>query len=178
MRFAIFVPMALCVAALMTVDAVSNESDKVSVLVSTHQASGQDEVVDSVMEPMIIVGQDVDGPFLDGPMMPHQAQRVPAASLVPGMVLPSPAVSCCTVCCEVRCCCKKVPTTANFCLIDPDGCEIEFCARVPECCVGHQPHVSWRCGALGRKVATLCWDCCDQTVKVVVTRRGKVRVRD
>ena len=175
-----FLPMALFVAAMLSVDAVSNEQEieRVSVLVSTNAplAGQQDDaasVMDALDAPLMM-----DGPVLGGQVVPYQTQRVPSLSPEQTMMMPPPSVAGCDTCCEVVCCCRKCPTTANFCLIDPDGCEVEFCARIPECCVGHQPKVSWRCGIFGRKIATLCWDCCPQTVKVIVTRRGKIKVRD
>jgi len=182
-------PIALLVSSMLSGHAISNEpdADKVSVLVSTNHQ----DVVDSVMEPATEVQASnspvLDGPVTEGSIVTQETQRVPSTNLPPAepVILAEPYASpvtvadaCCTTCYQIKCCCRKVPTTANFCLIDPDGCEVEFCAKVPACCVGHQPQVSWRCGILGRKVATRCWDCCNDTVKVVVTRRGKVRVRD
>ena len=168
-------PIVLVFAAMLAANA--NSDDKVSVLVSAQQQ----EVADSVVVPPVPDNQTIDGVILEDAIAPpHQTQRVPTPILEPAdpIVFPEPylpQMPACHTCCKVRCCCK---TVAEFCLIDPDGCEVEFCAKVPACCAGHTPKVSWRCGILGRKIAILCWDCCDDTVKVIVTRRGKVRVRD
>ena len=95
----------------------------------------------------------------------------------PAVVAPAPQI--CVECHCVTCCCKpkrKIETT--FCLVDPLGCKHDACVRVPACCANEAPRVSWNRRLLGRKVATLCWDCCDHKVKVIVTRRGKVKVHD
>lgn len=93
---------------------------------------------------------------------------------------PAP-VKICTACKCTVCCCKtksnrKVETNLN--LVDPTGCVHHACVQVPVCCLNEAPRVSWKGRLFGRQVATLCWDCCDFEAKVVVTRRGKVRVRD
>jgi hypothetical protein len=69
-----------------------------------------------------------------------------------------------------------VPTV--FCLQDPCGGSHEACVDVPACCGGEQPCVTWRQGAGKRQIAKLCWERCDHKVKVIITRKGKVRVRD
>lgn len=85
----------------------------------------------------------------------------------------------CTECRCVTCCCKpKKHVTTQFELVDPKGCVHVACAKVPVCCTNEAPTVSWKCRLLGRQIATLCWECCDHEIKVVVTRRGKVKVRD
>lgn len=85
----------------------------------------------------------------------------------------------CTTCKHVQCRCRRPAKVATvFCLVDPSGCEHHACINVPACCAGEQPSVSWKGRLFGRQVATLCWACCDKEVKVVVTRRGKVKVRD
>ena len=185
--------LALLATTMLSGEVNSGEPDRVSILQSSFKP-GQvaQENVGSVLEAPIQEGQLVEGPILEGPivqepeLLPYQTQRVPSPqSLAPAesVILPQPPIelppaNICRSCCAKRCCCKPVPSTANFCLIDPDGCEIKFCAKVPACCIGQEPRVEWRCGVLGRKVARLCWDCCEDDIKVVVTRRGKVRVRD
>ncbi len=87
---------------------------------------------------------------------------------------------CCKQCCEQTCCCPCPPPPVEMvvCLQDPCGCcTYEACVCVPACCAGQQPCVTWRGALAGRKVATLCWECCGHEVKVVVTRNGVVRVR-
>ena len=85
--------------------------------------------------------------------------------------------SCGTCCCQ-PCCCRPCPVSTTFVIVDPcTCCSYEICVNVPPCCVGNAPAVDWRGGIFGRRVARLCWNCCDKQVKVVVTRRGKVRVR-
>ena len=81
--------------------------------------------------------------------------------------------------CECVVCCKPPKhQEMEFELVDPNGCAHIACVKVPFCCVNELPVVSWKCRPLGRQIATLFWECCDHEVKVVVTRRGKVRVRD
>lgn len=110
--------------------------------------------------------------------VPVPDQYVPE-SVLQGAPMMMPAASGCGSCCCQPCCCPPpcpVPTT--LCLIDPcTGCSYEVCVEVPPCCVGQQPVVSWRDGLFGRRIASLCWTCCDKQAKVTVTRRGKVRVR-
>ena len=109
----------------------------------------------------------VGNPHLDNPV------------LIQPPVVHAPAAAC-TECRIVTCCRKsKTHSTAEFELIDPSGCVHIACAKVPVCCTNEAPVVSWKCRRLlGRQVATLCWECCDHEVKVIITRRGKVKVRD
>ena len=104
---------------------------------------------------------------------------VPDVVVAPSVVV-APAPNICTECRCVTCCCKpkrKIETT--FCLVDTHGCKHDACVRVPACCANEAPQISWeRRRLLGRQVATLCWECCDHEVKIVITRRGKVKVRD
>ncbi len=104
----------------------------------------------------------------------------PGPAIAPGMVIQgSPSFgSCCVSCGCVTCCCPPPPVKTVICLDEPCGCcTHEICVTVPGCCAGHSPTVSWRHGILGRKIATLCWPCCNHRVKVVITAFGKVRVR-
>lgn len=109
----------------------------------------------------------------------------PAANVAPSIVhvpqVPVLPATVCTKCeCKVCCCKPKQPKKqkATFCLQDPRGCTHDACVKVPACCVGEAPNVQWSRGLLGRQIARLCWNCCDHEVKVIVTRRGKVKVRD
>jgi hypothetical protein len=100
--------------------------------------------------------------------------------------LPAPSVAdsyygsagCCTGrdcrCCR---CCPPPSVATTICLTDPCGCVHEVCLNVPACCADHAPTVTWRSTLFGRHVATLCYDCCDTSGRVIVTRRGKVIVR-
>ena len=84
----------------------------------------------------------------------------------------------CSVCCCDCCCCPPAaPTPMTFCLVDPCGCSHQACINVPACCAGEQPVICWRKGFLRRQIATLTWTCCGHEVEVVVTCRGKVKVR-
>jgi hypothetical protein len=76
-------------------------------------------------------------------------------------------------------CCPPPPMRVTLCVDDPcDPCPafpVTVC--VPACCDA-VPCVSWRKGALGRRVATYVWPSCGHRIEVVVTRRGDVIVRD
>jgi hypothetical protein len=95
------------------------------------------------------------------------------------MMIDQPIISdCCPTCCCSSCCCPPpAPSPTTFCLVDPCGCSHQACINVPACCAGQQPTVCWRSGFLRRQIATVTWDCCGHSVKVVITCRGKVRVR-
>ncbi len=86
--------------------------------------------------------------------------------------------NCVGSCARKKCrCAKPAPVPLEFCLVDPCGCNHVACIEVPVCCLGEQPEISWRQNGRGRQVATLCWNCCDHQVKVIITRNGKVRTR-
>ena len=75
------------------------------------------------------------------------------------------------------CCCPPPPMCKTLCVKDPCGCcscTVNVC--VPGCCC-EEPCVSWRSGIFGRRIATYSWPCCGHSVKVVVNRRGDVKVR-
>ena len=113
--------------------------------------------------------------MMDSIVMGEPMQMAPAGGCQTCGVAPC----CCTpppTCCPTRCC-PPPPTPMVFCLTDPCGCTHEACVKVPACCAGQQPCITWKNGIFGRQIATLCWNCCDHEVKVTVTRRGKVRVR-
>ena len=122
--------------------------------VPSFDASPSDIVNPPVTQGMPSVMQP--GPAIVGPIAPHAGP--------------------CSQCGCATCCCPPTPAWTTLCLTDPCGCctyDVRVC--VPGRCVGCQPVVKWRNGLFGRKIATLCWDC-GHRVKVVVTRRGKVRV--
>ena len=175
--------LCLMVTICFTATLFGQDSHPLSILAnpispSSSLQDGFDSILDTPAPDRLVL----EGPLLqESEIIPQQSQRVPAPILLaPGEVpiaLPVPAAACQT-CCKTKCRCKKVPQKATFCLVAPNGCEHEACAKVPACCAGEAPSVSWKRGILGRMVATLCWECCDHQVKVIVTRRGKVRVRD
>lgn len=75
------------------------------------------------------------------------------------------------------CCCPPPPIQATLCVNPPCSCcntTVDVC--IPGCCT-EAPQVCWKKGLLGRQIGTYTWPCCDHTVKVVVTRRGTVKVR-
>lgn len=74
-------------------------------------------------------------------------------------------------------CCPPPPIQTTLCVNPPCSCcNTTVCVCVPGCCT-EAPTVCWRTGLLGRQVGTYCWPCCGHEVKVVVTRRGDVKVR-
>ena len=75
------------------------------------------------------------------------------------------------------CCCPPPPIKTTLCVKPPCSC----CAKtvsvcIPGCCT-EPPQVCWKKGFLGRQVGIYTWPCCGHSVKVVVTRRGDVKVR-
>ena len=83
----------------------------------------------------------------------------------------------CRQCCVVQSCCPcPPPVEMVICLEDPCCCIHEATVCVPACCAGQLPCVTWRKGVCGRQIATLSWDC-GHDQKVVITGKGKVKVR-
>ncbi len=75
------------------------------------------------------------------------------------------------------CCCPPAPIQTTLCVQAPCSCCVQnVCVCVPGCCT-EAPTVCWRSGLFGRQIATYTWPCCGHSVKVVVTRRGDVKVR-
>jgi hypothetical protein len=75
------------------------------------------------------------------------------------------------------CCCPPAPIEVSLCVAPPCRCcNTTVCVCVPGCCT-EAPTVCWKTGLLGRSVGTYTWPCCGHEVKVVVTRRGEVKVR-
>lgn len=128
--------------------------------------------------PVAPVPQAADIPAPAPVPMPGQTvMEGPAVMLPPMMAAPVPGMGCNT-CCVTPCrCCPPAPKSLTYCLQDPCGCMHEATICVPGCCLGEEPCISWRKGVFGRQIATLCWNCCDHKVTVIVTRKGKVKVR-
>ena len=75
------------------------------------------------------------------------------------------------------CCCPPPPIHTTLCVNPPCSCCSQMVGVcVPGCCT-EAPTVCWKRGFLGRQVGTYTWPCCGHSVKVVVTRRGDVKVR-
>lgn len=127
---------------------------------------------ETVLEKPIIIEQT---PQIHTPPATLSSRLLPPQSshYAPLSVSPEP----CCVICSYRPVSRKC-VEINMCLVDPLGCEYEACIEVPVCCLNETPCIEWNKRLLGRKVATICWECCDHEVKVIVTRRGKVKVRD
>lgn len=139
----------------------------------------------SVLENSVAPGPELISPNADSipqlaPVSPPPSYiELPQAFHKPIEQLPVSPIVVCKECQCKKCCCKPKKVEATVCLVDLHGCDHEVCIEVPVCCQNEAPTVSWKHRRLlGRQVATLCWDCCDHEVKVVVTRRGKVRVHD
>jgi hypothetical protein len=140
--------------------------------------AGQPVPVGSPLQQETAPSTVIEGSPSDLAAPPQDAAAPAFQGVVPAPPVYGPVAGapCCDVCGHVNCCCT-VPAT--FCITDPcDGCSYEFCAEVPTCCVGQQPVVQFRQGLLGRKIADVCWVCCDKEVRVVITARGAVRVHD
>lgn len=151
------------------------------ILVDQGAIPFQDSVLESVAP-----GPDLISPIPGTTHLPPVSAaprayiELPQSYQKPSVLLSEqPALVTCKSCKCKTCCCKPPKVEATVCLVDLHGCEHEVCIEVPVCCQNEAPQVSWKNRRiLGRQVATLCWECCDHEVKVVVTRRGKVRVRD
>lgn len=75
------------------------------------------------------------------------------------------------------CCCPPAPIQTTLCVAPPCSCcsqNVSVC--IPGCCT-EAPTVCWKNGIFGRQIGTYTWACCGHSVKVVVTRRGDVKVR-
>lgn len=168
----------------ITIASAKVQEDSKSVLLQNDVAKPvlQDPVLPTLTAPTLTLPT----PTQVAPIgqLPQSALAVPQTVVEPmniPMATPT-AAACCNTCGQVctkrrrRCCPPPVPT--EFCLTDPCGCTHEACIEVPACCCGEQPCIKWRNGILGRQIATLCWECCDFEAKVIITRKGKVRVRD
>ena len=130
-----------------------------------------------------IVKKEADRtPAIQEPAVPIPADAVESPSVILENAGPVPVPMVVTdACCKPRCrkrCCKPQPVPTLFHLQDPCGCEYEAGVKVPACCVGEAPIITWKSGVLDRQVATLCWPSCGFEAKAIVNGRGKVRVRD
>jgi hypothetical protein len=104
-----------------------------------------------------------------------------ALSLLVGLIAADASYAHGRGCCAPIECCQPAPRMVShtLCLVDPCTCctaEAEVC--IPEHCCGEVPCITWRWGLFGRRIATVCWTCCDYSVEVVVTKFGRVIVRD
>jgi|GEM_PF-2933967 len=92
------------------------------------------------------------------------------------------AACCEPVCCEPVCCPCPPPipdVSKTICLYDACTCttsQATLC--IPATCCDEVPQITWRSGIFGRRIATLCWPGCGYKAEVVVTRHGRVIVRD
>lgn len=150
---------------------------------NTDSDDGLVSVLETSLKQAKIANQDAAiPPAPQEPAVPIPADAVesPSVILENAIVVPVPMVAtndCCNPCCRKRCC-KPKPVPTLFYLEDPCGCNYEACVKVPACCVGEAPIITWKSGVLDRQVANLCWPSCGFEAKVIVTGRGKVRVRD
>ena len=90
------------------------------------------------------------------------------------------AGGCCATACGEPCCaaCPPPPVTMVLCVQEPCTCcthEVTVC--VPACCQGQEACVSWRRGLFGRQIATCTWACCGYRLEIVITKHGRVIVR-
>lgn len=95
---------------------------------------------------------------------------------------PEPA-PCCTPapCCECApVCCPAPPVEISFCVVDPvTCCKYPVTVCVPAECAGTTPvYAGCRPGFLGRKILTYKFPCCGECVDIVITKFGRVIVRD
>ena len=84
-------------------------------------------------------------------------------------------------CCEpAPVCCPPPPVNVTFCVIDPvTCCKYPVTVCVPAECAGQVPcYVGCRRGIFGRKILTYKFTCCGKCVDVVITKHGRVIVRD
>lgn len=97
-----------------------------------------------------------------------------------GMGNVAAAGDCCAqpVCCEPVCCVPP-PVEVCWCVEDPcTCCKYTVSACLPACCAGQVPClVDCRSGIFGRKVLTYKFPC-GECVEVVITKHGRVTVRD
>ncbi len=83
-------------------------------------------------------------------------------------------------CCAKPVCCQPPPPVeVSWCVVDPcTGCQYPVSACLPACCKCETPCLQgWRSGLLGRKILTYKFPC-GECVEVVITKHGKVSVRD
>ncbi|MDM4019232.1 hypothetical protein [Roseiconus lacunae] len=111
---------------------------------------------------------------------------VAVAALCLSTLAPAAAnAGCCdpapTPCCEpAPVCCPAPPVKVSFCVTDPvTCCKYPVSVCVPAECAGQTPcYVGCRRGFLGRKILTYKFACCGTCVDIVITKHGRVIVRD
>lgn len=125
--------------------------------------------------------------FLEGKPMKSFTFVAACAALLFASVAPSTAnAGCCdpapAPCCEPApvCCCPPPPVEVSFCVVDPvTCCKYPVTVCVPAECAGQTPcYVGCRPGFLGRKILTYKFPCCGECVDIVITKFGRVIVRD
>ncbi|WP_372899033.1 hypothetical protein [Stieleria sp.] len=108
------------------------------------------------------------------------------ALLIGSLAAVNASAGCCepapAPCCEPApvCCPPPPPVPVTFCVVDPvTCCKYPVTVCVPCECAGEIPcYVGCRKGLLGRKVLTYKFQCCGECVDIVITKHGRVIVRD
>lgn len=165
---------ALLAFSFSTITLWASNTDSDDGLVSVLKASlNQGKILyqDAAIPP---VPQEPSAPI------PADAVESPSVILDNALAVPVPMAAV-NDCCQPRCrkrCCEPKPVPTLFSLQDPCGCEYEACVKVPVCCVGEAPIITWKSGVMDRQVASFCWPSCGFEAKVIINGRGKVRVRD
>jgi hypothetical protein len=163
-------------ASQLDTNLVVNQEEQAPPVPEPEAAAPIQETQPSVSDAPVIETPMPEGQSVMQEPMIIQPGEMPVESIVMPETIAMPA-SCQTCGCQ-PCCCPQCPVSTTFTLVDPcTCCSYEICVTVPPCCVNIAPNVNWRGGIFGRRVAELCWPCCDKEVKVVVTKHGKVRVR-
>ncbi len=98
-----------------------------------------------------------------------------------GLLCGKPACCAPEPCCQpAPVCCPPAPVEVTFCFQNPVTCcmeEVSVC--VPACCAQEVPCLaSCRSGFFRRQILTFEWPGCGHCVDVVVTKHGRVIVRD
>ncbi|RMF38168.1 MAG: hypothetical protein D6753_16175 [Planctomycetota bacterium] len=110
------------------------------------------------------------------------AKLILPLGVVAMLVAAAPAAVACDCCPQPCCktvCCPPPPVQVELCIVDPcTGCSYKECVCIPACCADEQPCVECRPGLFGRKVLTYTWPCCGHQVKAIITKHGRVIVRD
>jgi hypothetical protein len=110
---------------------------------------------------------------------------IAAAMLAIGFAAPNADAGCCqpepaACCAPAPVCCPPPPVEVSFCVVDPvTCCKYPVTVCVPACCANEVPcYAGCRPGFLGRKILTYKFPCCGECVEVVITKFGRVIVRD
>ena len=185
MRHLIFTSFAIVAVGVTSISSLMGSTQTNHI--NTTLVSFQEEAP-PVPEPDVAIQETQesisDAPAIEAPVPAPEPESVLQDQVIieqgylPAEIVMPEAGYACGTCCSQPCCCPPCPVSTTFMITDPcKCCSYEICVTVPPCCVGIQPTVDWRGGIFGRRVAELCWPCCDKQVKVVVTKHGKVRVR-